>query len=212
MTFDSTHARGYEVGSTSMNMLNAVRENDSDAWRKLAESYAPLIYGWCRKRNLQSHSAADVVQEVLTAIAKNLDRFSKKDHDASFRGWLWTITQNKIRDQYRKAGNIPFAIGGSDAQNMFGRLPANALIDSESSSRTDQEDFDSVFEVLETVRREFSEKTWNAFWLTTAEECTSTVAAKELGMTANAVRLAKSRVLRRLRLVNQLNDGQAEST
>ena len=33
----------------------------------------------------------------------------------SFRGWLWTITQNKIRDQFRYRQGAPQAEGGSDA-------------------------------------------------------------------------------------------------
>ena len=52
---------------------------------------------------------------------------------------------------------------------------------------------------LELVRAEFEDRTWQAFWRVTVEEKTTADVAEALGISVNAVRLAKSRVLRRLR-------------
>ena len=52
---------------------------------------------------------------------------------------------------------------------------------------------------LEWVRGDFSETTWKIFEQTTLEHQTYQEVAAELGMTANAVRQARFRVLRRLR-------------
>jgi RNA polymerase sigma-70 factor (ECF subfamily) len=49
------------------------------------------------------------------------------------------------------------------------------------------------------VRGEFAERTWRAFELTVLEDRATADVARELHMTANNVRQAKSRVLRRLR-------------
>ena len=52
---------------------------------------------------------------------------------------------------------------------------------------------------LELIRGEFEERTWHAFWLTAVEDHPTGEVALELVMTPGAVRVAKSRVLRRLR-------------
>jgi RNA polymerase sigma-70 factor (ECF subfamily) len=49
------------------------------------------------------------------------------------------------------------------------------------------------------VRGNFEDTTWRAFWLTVVEEQTAADAAAQLGLSAGAVRIAKSRVLKRLR-------------
>ena len=53
--------------------------------------------------------------------------------------------------------------------------------------------------LLETIEPEFSPATWHAFQRQTVDGLTASQAAAELGVTANAVLIAKSRVLRRLR-------------
>ena len=52
---------------------------------------------------------------------------------------------------------------------------------------------------LELIRAEFEERTWRAFWRTTIDERPSPEVAAELGMTKQAVRQAKCRVIRRVR-------------
>jgi len=52
---------------------------------------------------------------------------------------------------------------------------------------------------LDLIRSEFAEQACQAFWKTAIEEQPSTAVAAELGMTAAAVRKAKSRILRRLK-------------
>jgi RNA polymerase sigma-70 factor (ECF subfamily) len=52
---------------------------------------------------------------------------------------------------------------------------------------------------LELVRGEFEGRTWDAFWRVAVEGRPPDVVAAEMGMTAVAVRKAKSRVALRLR-------------
>ncbi len=52
---------------------------------------------------------------------------------------------------------------------------------------------------MNLVRSEFEERTWNAFWRSAVNEEPTSEIALSLGITANSVRQAKSRVLRRLR-------------
>jgi RNA polymerase sigma-70 factor (ECF subfamily) len=52
---------------------------------------------------------------------------------------------------------------------------------------------------VDRLEDEFEESTWQAFWLTVIENRTAPEAAACLEMTPNAVRIAKWRVLSRLR-------------
>ena len=56
-----------------------------------------------------------------------------------------------------------------------------------------------VGRALDLIKNEFEERTWRAFWLTAVGDRVPNEVALELGMSAGAVRVAKSRVLRRLR-------------
>ena len=52
---------------------------------------------------------------------------------------------------------------------------------------------------LESIRGEFHERTWQAFWGVVVEGRTAADVAADLDMKPGAVRVAKSRVLLRLR-------------
>ena len=52
---------------------------------------------------------------------------------------------------------------------------------------------------MNLVRHEFEERTWKAFWQVTVEDRSPAEVAAAMGISANAVRQAKSRVLRRLK-------------
>ena len=123
-----------QAGSTSSGLLARLRSKDRDAWSRLAKLYGPLVYGWCRRRGLRAEDAADVVQEVFRAVAGRIEDF-KAGPTGSFRGWLWTITRNKILDHHRRTQRQPEGVGGLDAQHRLLQIP-EALDDSEAESNT----------------------------------------------------------------------------
>ncbi|MGI9474032.1 MAG: RNA polymerase sigma factor, partial [Rubripirellula sp.] len=98
--------------STSHSLLHSVQQGDAEGWRQIAQIYGPIIYGWARRCGCQSADAADVMQETLTSMAEALPRFQHQP-DATFRGWLWVITRNKLRDQARRDRDVPE--GGTEA-------------------------------------------------------------------------------------------------
>jgi RNA polymerase sigma-70 factor (ECF subfamily) len=180
---------------TSQSLLERARTDEAEAWDRLVALYAPVVYRWCRRWDLPEQEVADVFQDVFGAVAAHLGEFRRDRPGDTFRGWLRTITQNKVRDHYRRLGREPAAAGGTEANLRFDRLPDTHANDNSD----DQIDGGLVASVLESVRAEFEDRTWRAFWLTAVEDRTPGEVAPELGMTPGAVRVAKSRVLRRLR-------------
>ncbi len=180
---------------TSRSLLQRARANEPAAWERLVTLYAPLVLHWCRQSGLQEPDAADVFQEVFQAVARHLRDFRKEQPSDTFRGWLRAITRNKVRDHYRRLGREPGGAGGTDAQQRLLDVAAPAVTEDDSGDAEH-----AVFlRALELVRGEFTERTWQAFWRTAVDERLPRDVGAELAMSPGAVRVAKSRVLQRLR-------------
>ena len=109
--------------ATSRSLLGRVQADEPAAWDQLIDLYAPLVLHWCRKSGLQESDIADIFQEVFKAVLVYVGSFHKNRENDTFRGWLRRITQNKLRDHYRKFGREAQGMGGSSAQERFAQLP-----------------------------------------------------------------------------------------
>lgn len=186
--------------STSTSLLARVKMQDPEAWRRLVKVYGPLVYRWCRRAGLGVDDASDVCQEVFLAVAANMTNFRRDRPRDSFRGWLCTICRNKTMDHFRRRQKQAQAQGGTDAQQQLARIPDPApdLSSVTDSSGNDQHELER--RALELLRGEFEDRTWQAFWRMAIEGHTAAEIAADSGMTKKAVRQAKYRVMRRLRL------------
>ncbi|MBW3543231.1 MAG: sigma-70 family RNA polymerase sigma factor [Planctomycetes bacterium] len=183
--------------SSSSTLLARVRQNDPEAWSRLCRIYAPSIYGWCRRAGLQDSDALDVGQEVFRTVARRIAAYRRTAPGDSFRGWLWGITRNKLKEHFRARPEAE-ASGGSAAARRLHELPEPPLEDS-ADVRVLGPQAALVRRVLAVIREDFDPQTFQAFWRTTVDEQPAPQVAAELNITPGAVRQAKHRVLRRLR-------------
>jgi RNA polymerase sigma-70 factor (ECF subfamily) len=177
--------------------LERIRTGDPAAWDQLISLYAPLVYSWCRQWDLQDQEIADISQEVFLSVLGHIAAFRKERKGDTFRGWLRTILRNKVHDHFRRLGQQGQGVGGTDAQRRFSQLPQPQP--AEEVQGTDVEERALFHRALEMIRAEFEPRTWQAFWQTTLEGRAPKDVAADLGMSPGAVRVAKSRVLHRLR-------------
>jgi RNA polymerase sigma-70 factor, ECF subfamily len=183
---------------TSRSLLERVKQDDPEAWDQLVGLYAPLVFQWCRSWGLREQDIADIFQDVFQAVAAHVGGFRKERAGDTFRGWLRTITRNKVHDHFRRLGREPEGVGGTDAQARLAEVPAPSPHE-DSSLSVERGERELLSRALELIRPEFAERTWQAFWRTAIEERSAPEVAAELAMSAGAVRVAKSRVLQRLR-------------
>ncbi len=173
---------------TSSSLLDRVRADEAGAWDRLVALYAPLLYHWCRRWKLQEEDLADVFQEVFQSLVVHIAGFRRERRGDTFRGWLYTITRHKALDLLRRRGR--------EAAGPLIEIPAPA-------GPPDPEEAEALRALchrgLELIRGEFEERTWRAFWRTSIDGLPPREAARELGMSSGAVRVAKFRVLHRLR-------------
>lgn len=175
--------------------------SDPAAWERLVKLYAPLVASWCRRWGVAEQDIVDVLQEVFSAVAGHLDRFRKEREADTFRGWLLTIARNKTRDHFRRRLQEPSAAGGTEANLRLQQiLDPNAATDEPELHDLPDVPFDGVLrQALDSIRGEFQERTWQAFWKVVVEGRSAGDVAADLDMRPGTVRVSKSRVLLRLR-------------
>ena len=189
---------GYLCTSTSPSLLEEAKIRAPGAWERLVDLYAPMIYRWCRRTGVEADDAPDVLQEVFLAVATHIGDFHRDRAGDSFRGWLWTITQNKIHDHFRQQKKQLKAPGGSSAYERLCRIPERPpLILTPDQPSADEASL--VQRVVELIRPETEDHAWQAFWLLTMGGRSGPDVAVELGMSVRAVYQAKYRVLQRVR-------------
>lgn len=185
-----------EYQSTSLSLLNRARQRDEQAWSRLVFLYGPMVEYWCRGWGVQGTDADDLKQEVFQVIAGKLETFRRDRPGDTFRGWLRVIAHRKFLDFCRRKQRQPDALGGSDIQRQMLQVPGH---EDSAAEESPQEMKQLHHRALEVVRGEFEVKTWQAFWRCGVEGTSPMDVGREMGMTAAAVRKAKSRVLRRLK-------------
>src|ERR1051326_207028 len=181
-------------GSTAPSWLARLQVRDRDAWLRLSKLYGPLVYCWCRQQRVVKEDAEDVVQQVFGRVLGHVHRFEKIPGH-SFRGWLWTITRNQILDYFRSEGRRLHAVGGSAAHERLQEIPED-LDDCEPARNAATT---IVHRALAAIESRFEHSTWQAFWSVAIDGRAPKDVADNLGMSVNAVWIAKSRVLERLR-------------
>ena len=178
--------------STPATLLERLRQpGDAVAWKQFVHLYTPLLYYWARRLGLQSADAADLVQEVFLALCHALPQFTY-DRQRSFRAWLFTLMRNKWQDWRRR--RIPVPVG--DIEATLDNHP-----DADGPAALEEAEYRSQLcaRALRLLQSEFAPATWKTFWATVVEGRPAVEVAREFGVTANAVYLARGRVLRRLR-------------
>jgi RNA polymerase sigma-70 factor (ECF subfamily) len=186
------------MSETSHSLLERLRgQPGGDDWRRLFELYTPLLHAWAGRHGVQRADADDLVQEVLAVLVRELPHFEHNRRPGAFRRWLRTVLAHRLRDFWRARAHRPEAAGGSDVLRRLAELedPASGL----SRLWDEEHDRHVVRKLLERIEGEVAPSTWQAFRRVALEGRDEETVAVELGLSVNAVFIAKSRVLQRLR-------------
>jgi RNA polymerase sigma-70 factor (ECF subfamily) len=186
------------MSRTDVSLLERLRLcPDAPSWKRLVDLYTPLIRGWLHRHGTVPADVDDLVQEVMTVVVRELPGFHHDGRPGAFRRWLRTVTVNRLRALWRARRSQPVATGDSDFVQMLDQLEAP---DSPLSQLWDQEhDRYVARQLLEMAEPDFEPTTWRAARRLLLEDAKAATVAAELKISVNAVLLAKSRVLRRLR-------------
>lgn len=187
------------MAQTPPSLLQRLREHpdDGEAWQRFDSLYRPLLQTWLRRYSVRPQDADDLVQQVLEVVVREMPNFHYDAEKGKFRGWLRGILVNRLRDFWRSQKGRPLATGNSDFYDKV----LNQLEDPKSdlSRLWDQEHDQHVAQqLLAVVKPDFSSTTWQAFLRVMGGEKAIEL-ARDMKISVNAVYLAKSAVLKRLR-------------
>lgn len=179
---------------TRSSLIAGLKGLSSERWTNFVLVYSPLLKFWIQRKGVSGPSVDDVLQESLQSICTGIGNFQRDAAKGKFRGWLRTIVERRVVDHFRDKpielatspqalANMPMA-----SQKDPGMLEHEQRILEEIRARA-----------LELIRQSTTEKTWQMFWLSTVEQVSSVEIAKQFGVSSAAVRVAKQRVLQRLR-------------
>ncbi|HZU38942.1 MAG TPA: sigma-70 family RNA polymerase sigma factor [Gemmataceae bacterium] len=171
-------------------------QRDEEAWRRLDDLYRPLVRSWLRRDPSLGAEIDDLVQEVMSVLVRELPGFHRQ-RTGSFRRWLREITVHRLQAYYRERRRRPRSVGPEVRDSPLAQL---------SDPRSDlshlwDEDHDRhvLRRLLQLIEPQFQPNTLTAFRRVVFDERPPAEVARELGLSVNAVLLAKSRVLAKLR-------------
>lgn len=180
-----------------------------EAWDEFAAVYRPLVIRVARAKGLQHTDADDLAQDVLSAVGKAIGSFTSTG-EGSFRRWLYQITRNLVVNQLTRGlfsgRRGPIASGDSEVQKLLSQAPA---ANDQTATLFRLEYRRACFQqVAEKVKGQFSELAWQCFWLTSVNNQSAEEVASAIGKTPGAVRVARCRVLAKIREETQTDTSE----
>jgi RNA polymerase sigma-70 factor, ECF subfamily len=176
---------------TSLSLLEQLREpENAEAWDRVVALYTSLLGAWFHAAGLQAADRDDLTQRVLEVLIRQMPEFEHNGRPGAFRTWLRGVAVNLLREFWRRR---PMPESASLLDDLVD--PRSGL----SQFWDRQHDRHVLHNLLETVQPEFAELTWLAFRRLALDGASAREVAAELNTTVNAVLIAKSRVLARLR-------------
>lgn len=186
-----------EFPLTRASLLVRLRDpRDEAAWTQFVRLYTPLVYSYARKQGLQDADAADLSQDVLSAVASTISRLEYDARRGSFRGWLFTVVRRRLSNWRRARKSRPTSGNGASNQRLLEEHPASAELEDEWEAQWQQRVFAWA---CEQIRPDVTDLTWQAFWRTAMMGQPGKKVAADLDLTIAAVYHARSRVFARLK-------------
>jgi len=177
-------------------LVASAKAGDPAALQELISAVRPAVFRYCRSRLATyaggAEAADDVAQETCVAVLKVLPRYERQG--APFAAFVYAIASNKVADAQRGFRRSAVLVDEFPEQVEPSQTPEERVISSASVQATN----DLLAQLPERTRQVL---------LLRANGLAADVIGQQLGMTANAVRVAQHRGVIKLR---QLIEGSEE--
>jgi len=177
-------------------LLERIRDAaDPLAWDEFYDQYWPVVFNFAKSRGCSGETAQDVVQDVMLEVFRQRDVLRYDPAKGPFRNWLGGIARKLVAKRRGKPSERVRGRGG-DSDHELGQCEDLGP----DADEVWQQVFDEgiLYVLLDIVRREVAPATYQAFELVALEGLSGDAAAKVTGLSPNAVRKARARVLGRL--------------
>lgn len=183
------------MNTTSPELLNQIRilKNDQ-AWNMFVQIYYKSVLRWLRESGtgIADDELEDLAQEVFIVIVRNVHKFERA-RVGSLRKWIKSIAAFIILKRKSQRSQQSKVIQFDDFDSV-------EILD----SATDEDDrMELVDQAVIMVRKEFAETSWQAFEMVYQQGKKPKQVSEELGLSVNAIYIATSRIIARVRQVTE---------
>jgi RNA polymerase sigma-70 factor, ECF subfamily len=177
-------------------LLRLQDREDVDAWEEFVAIYSPVVFRVALCKGFQQADAENIVQEVLLAVARSLEKWLDREDRGPFHAWLLRIARNTAFDLISSKSTRELGKDGSEAERFLAELHDPT----ELSSALDLEEERAIFGWASAqARKSVAEQTWRAFWLTEVEGLSPQEVSDSLKIRIGKVYVARCRVMARIK-------------
>ncbi len=187
----------YDQTRTTTALLQGLHNvENAEAWASFYGRYVPILIGVARRLGLSEADAQDAAQETLAAFVREY-RQNKYDRERGrLRSWLLTILRTRVAQQYRARAVRKEEIGVTRLGGMPDERTASDAWEAERRRAILLQAIDELRKVSKT-----SDQSIQIFEMLARDGRSAPDVAEEMGLSAQDVYRAKSRVAQRLREV-----------
>jgi RNA polymerase sigma factor (sigma-70 family) len=193
---------------TSSSLLLRIRDvTEQGSWEQFVRLYDPIIRRYLGWQGVSGQDADDLVQEVLMIVMRRMSTFQYDPRQGRFRGWLHTVTRNRLRRHLIERRRAHLSPGGSADHEMLQRLAGpDGGLDDRWQREHDRRRLELA---LQSVRQAERENKWLCFQLTVLEGLPPSEVATRLGIRVGQVHLNKFRIRMRIQAeLSRLGDDE----
>lgn len=191
---------------TTTIMLDRLRDFEDVAWKQFIDRFRGPMIDFARRYGVGEEAAQDIAQDTLMAFA-GAYRDGRYDRSRGrLRSWLFGMAYKEVLRHRRD-----HAEREQQAPSSTGRTEFFAAIPDENEAR---QAFDVAWarhvmrQCLDRVEREVEPHTFRAFEMCAIHRVPPADVAETLGLSRNAVFIAKHRVLKRLAEMQREIEGE----
>ena len=175
-------------------------DNDELAWQRFCEHFNPVVVNFARRLGLSTTDAEDAAQEAMLAFLKAFRSGKYQREKGRLSNWLFGVARRVILN-FRRDQPLERLIADKTTATSYWDL----IQDDGNIKHSWETEWNRMVltKCLEQARRELDPKVFKAFELYALSDTPVDKVAQRLSMSRNAVYIAKSRVLSRLRQLKQ---------
>lgn len=182
------------MDTTRHSLLIRVKDpGDHAAWSEFDEIYRPMIARFARSCGLRPNDVDDVVQHCMLSIHQHIKNFEYDPARGRFKGWLRNVVSNRVRDLWRKKGEVhPGSV-------VLKAQPDDEPLPEEHFERLWMQEHAKF--ALKQVKREIEPSTFEAYVRYFIEERPTAEVCAEFGMNRNQLFTIKYRVNKKIKAI-----------